>query len=53
MFRRLPAGEARLLALLAAGTAFGAACERCGADAGAIGRWLAGWLRIGLVVPRA
>jgi hypothetical protein len=52
-FRRLPEGEAALLAALAGGQAFGPACEACGADAECIGRWLRCWLSARLVAPRA
>ncbi len=51
-FRRPADGEGAILAALAGGLAFGAACDASGATAQAIGGWLRDWLNAGLVVPR-
>lgn len=51
-FRRLDEGEGGLLSAVAAGQAFGAACDASGASARQIGGWLQIWLSAGLLVPR-
>ncbi|WP_164157412.1 HvfC/BufC N-terminal domain-containing protein [Sandarakinorhabdus rubra] len=52
-FRRTQGGEGDLLAAVASGQRFGAACDASGASSHAIGGWLRDWLSAGLVVPRA